>query len=79
MADIARIEEVMGDLENYRSDTPEYLMRDHLEGMRWYILNSMPEEYNVTLKLARNLLPQIQDGRSKERLKEVLESALAVF
>src|SRR5205823_5228339 len=79
MADIARIEELMRDLEDYTSDTPEFLMRDHLEAMRLYILNSMPEEYNLTLKLARNLLPAIQDGRFKQRLTEVLESPVAAF
>ena len=79
MADIARIEALMRDLEDYTSDTPEFLMRDHLEAMRLYVLNSMPEEYNLTLKLARDLVPAIQDGRLKEGLTEVLESPVAAF
>jgi hypothetical protein len=79
MVDIARIEELMGDLDGYASDTPEFLMRDHLEAMRSYILNSMPEEYNLTRKLARDLLPEIQDVGFKQRLTGILESKVAAF
>ena len=70
--DLAHIEQLIADLPT-EPDSSEGLMREHLDTARLYLLNSMPEEYSLNMKLARELLPNIEDKALKARIGEVLE------
>ncbi len=69
--DIGRVEELVRDLTG-EPGTPNDLMREHLEALRFYRLGSMPREYGQTLDLANALLPQIEDRQLRERVEEFL-------
>jgi len=49
-------------------------MREHLETARSYLLGSMPDEYSFNLKLAKHLLPDIEDKSLQTRLADFLRS-----
>jgi hypothetical protein len=70
--DVTRIEALLRDL-NGKSDTPDGFMREHLEQARFYLLGSMPEEYRLNLKLARELLPEIEDRSLRDRIAAILD------
>ena len=69
----ARIEELIRDL-NCQWDMPTCLMREHLEAARFFLLGSMPEELSLTVKLAMDILPEIEDKRLRRRIAAFLES-----
>ena len=56
------------------SSTVEGLMREHLESARSYLLSSMVGEYGLCLKLARDLLPDLENDALKERIAAFVES-----
>jgi hypothetical protein len=70
--DAARLEELVRDL----ADRPGAiaLMREHLEAARSYLLGSMPHEYSFNLKLAKDLLPDIDDKGLQTRVADFLRS-----
>lgn len=70
--DVTRIEGMIRDL-NGNSDSPNGYMREHLEQARFYLLGSMPQEYGLSLKLARELLPEIKDENLKNRIAGFLD------
>jgi hypothetical protein len=70
--DAARLEELLRDLAG-RSGASA-LMREHLETARSYLLGSMPDEYNFNLKLAKHLLPDIDDKSLQTRVADFLRS-----
>jgi hypothetical protein len=70
--DLAQIEQLIAELPT-DPDTFEGFMREHLDTARLYLLNSMPEEFSLNMKLARELLPNIEDKALKARIGEVLE------
>lgn len=49
-------------------------MREHLEAARFYLLGSMPHEYALTLQLAQQLLPSIEDRGLQSRVADFLKS-----
>jgi hypothetical protein len=70
--DAAHLEELVRDLEG-RSGAYD-LMREHLDTARMYLLGSMPREYSFNLKLARRLLPKIDDQCLRTRITDFLRS-----
>jgi hypothetical protein len=50
------------------------LMGEHLDAARFYLLNSMPQEYDVTLQLAREALPDIEGEALRTRIAEFLQN-----
>jgi hypothetical protein len=69
---IARLESILQELQDFGSDTPEGLMRDHLTEAHYYLGGSMPREYELNMSLARALAPRIADAGLRERLERVL-------
>ena len=74
-SDVACIEELVGDLVG-ETNTPNGLMREHLEEARFYLLGAMPEEYHLNLMLAKGFLPAIEDGDLQTRIGEFLRNQL---
>ena len=70
-SDAVRIEQLVRDLVG-DDDSPEALMREHLEGARFYLLGSMPAEYALNLKLAEGILPEIKDHDLRTRIRELI-------
>ena len=73
---LANIEQLIGDL-NGEDDTPNALMREHLEAARFYLLGSMPAEYHFSLWLSESILSEIKDKDLRARLEEFLQSQRA--
>jgi hypothetical protein len=71
--DVNRLEELVRDLAG-EPGTPNALMREHLEAARFYLLGSMPHEYRLSLKLAKDLLPDIEDKGLQNRIADFLQS-----
>ena len=69
--ELARIDELMRDLD-VRLDTPQGLMREHLAAARSYLLGAMPEEYKMTLDMAKEFLTEIEDPALRSRLDAFL-------
>ena len=69
---IARLEGILRELQDFSSDTPEGLMRDHLTEAHYYLAGAMPREYQLNMDLARGLMSRIQDAGLRERLGGVL-------
>ena len=73
MNDVAdRLEEIVRDLEGRPGASA--LMREHLESARSYLLGAMPQEYEFNLKLALDLLPQIEEEALRQRIAGFLNS-----
>jgi hypothetical protein len=69
--EIVRIEELIAELDE-RMDTLQGLMREHLTAARSCLLGSMPVEYEMTIGLAREILPQIEPPELRTRLENFL-------
>jgi hypothetical protein len=72
-ADAARLEEFIRDLGS-GEDSPNGLLREHLEAARSYLLGSMPSEYRFNLKLAEEALPGVKDKELKQRIDGFLRN-----
>ena len=72
-SDLSNIERLLVELGE-ESNTVRGLMREHLAEARFYLLGSMPEEYDLELKLAEGLLPDIQDEYLRSRITAFLKS-----
>jgi len=70
MGDAARLEELVQDLQG--RDGAYSLMREHLEAARVYLVGSMPREYEFSLKLVEELLPDIGDKTVHDRIDNLL-------
>jgi hypothetical protein len=70
-AALARIEELIRELTGGPGSYDD-LMREHLEEARFYLLGCMPLEYKVTLEIARETLPAIENRDLRERIGEFL-------
>jgi hypothetical protein len=66
--ELTRIEDLIKDLD-VRLDTPQGLMREHLMAARSYLIGAMPEEYRMTVEVARQYLSQIEDRQLRSRLE----------
>jgi hypothetical protein len=71
--DVARIEELVRDLSD-ESGTLNALLREHFDAARFYLLGSMPHEYGLELRLAKDRLPDIEDENLRARVAEFLRS-----
>jgi hypothetical protein len=69
--ELARMDELILDLDAPLG-TPQGYMREHLTAARSYLLGSMPEEYRMTMKLARETLPDIKDPGLRSRIDDFL-------
>jgi hypothetical protein len=69
---LSDIEQLMTELASQSGDF-EDAMQERLEAARFYLLNSMPEEYNLTLDLARQTLPNIQADGIRKHLADFLQ------
>ena len=69
--ELARIDELIRDLD-VRLDTPQGLMREHLAAVRSYLHGAMPEEYKMTLDMAKEFLTEIEDPALRSRLDAFL-------
>jgi hypothetical protein len=70
--ELARLDELIGELDE-RIDTPQGLMREHLQEARSCLLASMPGEYQMTLELAREVLPLVDEPVVHAQIEEFLE------
>jgi hypothetical protein len=75
-SDVARIDELIRDLDGDER-SPKGLVREHLEAARFYLIGSMPLEYQFNLKLTEELLPQIGDQGLQTRIDRFLRSQKA--
>ncbi len=73
---LARLEELIGELEG-EDDTPNALVREHLEAARSCVLGSMPAEYHFNLELVEGVSSEIKDKDLRVRLEEFLHSQRA--
>ena len=72
-SDVARIDELVRDLgEGDRS--PNAMIREHLEAARFYLLGSMPSEYQFNLELAEGLVSDLDDQDLQGRIREFVRS-----
>jgi hypothetical protein len=72
--ELARMDELMRELDAPLG-TPQGYMREHLTAARSYLLGSMPEEYQVTLEMAKDTLSEIDDAGLRSRIEEFLRRA----
>jgi len=71
--ELARLDEAIAGLD-VRLDTPQGLMREHLMSARSYLIGAMPEEYRMTLGMAKEYLPQLEDTLLKSRIEAFLKT-----
>jgi len=71
--DLARIDELVRDLGE-GDGTPNAMIREHLEAARFYLLGSMPAEYQLNLELAEGLVSDLDDENLQGRIREFLRS-----
>jgi hypothetical protein len=72
--ELARMDELIRDLDAPLG-TPQGYMREHLTEARSYLLGSMPEEYRMTLELAKETLPDIDQPQLRSRIDDFLRQA----
>jgi hypothetical protein len=72
--EIARMDELIADLDAPLG-TPQGYMREHLTEARSYLLGSMPAEFRMTLELAKETLPDIDQPQLRSRINEFLRQA----
>jgi predicted metal-dependent hydrolase len=72
--ELALMDELIRDLDA-PVGTPEGYMREHLMAARSYLLGSMPEEYQMTLELAKETLPEIEQPQLRSRIDDFLRQA----
>jgi hypothetical protein len=71
-AELAEIEQLISDLQDQSGENTA-LMREHLEAARFYLTGSMPGEYDFTLGLARQVLPDVESHDMQARLAAFLK------
>jgi hypothetical protein len=70
--DLARLQDLLQELTHKPGLCPLLLQR--LEAARFYKTGAMQEEYLFTLKLARDVLPEVQDPELRSRIDEFLRT-----
>jgi hypothetical protein len=71
--ELARIDELIAGLD-VQLDTPQGLMREHLTAARSYLIGAMPDEYRMTLDMAKEYLSQIEDVGLRSRIEDFLKA-----
>ena len=74
--DAARLNQLLSEFSD-QPDTLSALLREHLDAARFYLLGSMPHEYQFELKLAEDLLPSIEDETLQARVADFLHPRIA--
>jgi hypothetical protein len=72
--ELARMDELIRDLDAPLG-TPQGYMREHLTAARSYLIGSMPEEYQMTLEMAKQTLPEIEQTQLRSRIDAFLRQA----
>ena len=72
-SDVAKLEDLVRDLTG-EDGTPNALVREHLDAARFYLVGSMPAEYEFSLKLAADSLTDIEDKELRARVAAFLRS-----
>jgi hypothetical protein len=72
--ELARLDDVIAALD-VRLGTPQGFMREHLMAARSYLIGAMPEEYRMTLDMAKEYVPQIEDAGLRSRIEAFLKAA----
>ena len=71
-ADLEPLNEILAELEKHPGTD---LTKEHLEGARFYMTGSMPDELAMNLKLAEESLNELDDEALKTRIRELIKSA----
>ena len=72
--ELARMDALIRDLDEPLG-TPQGYMREHLTAARSYLLGAMPKEYQMTLELAKETLPEIDQPQLRSRIDDFLRQA----
>jgi hypothetical protein len=72
--ELARLDELITNLDAPLGTRRGY-MREHLAAARSYLLGSMPEEYRMTLELATETLPEIDQPQLRSRIHDFFDKA----
>jgi hypothetical protein len=71
----ARLDAMMDRLR--RSNDPQTdLLLEHFATARTYLLGEMPEEFALNMKLAREVLPMMEDGKLRDDMSEGITALL---
>lgn len=74
--ELAGLDELIAELDAPLG-TPQGYVREHLTAARSYLLGSMPGEYQMSLKLANESVPEIGDPGLRSRIEDFLRQATA--
>ena len=75
-ADLTLLDELLAEVG--RQDSPESsLLREHLEGARFYLTGAMPEELELNLKLAEKSLDGLADQSLQSRIRDFIRAQRA--
>lgn len=74
--DGSRVDQIIDEVSDPRESQCE-LLREHLESARTYILGDMPEEYQLSLRLAIEAIDCIADEARRHRVNEILSELMA--
>ena len=67
-----RIDEMIRQLDE-TIETPQGLLREHLTGARAYLMNSMPDEFNLQIALARESLHLLEPAALRSQVDQLLQ------
>ena len=70
---LAVLEKLLAELSKEHSPQADFV-REHLDGARFYLTGSMPQEMALNLKLAEESLDALPDKDLKSRIQEFLET-----
>jgi hypothetical protein len=68
-AQLTLIEDLIADLST-TDDANRFLLREHMQSARGYLLGAMPVEYAASLELAQKAIQGFADKRLRRRLKQ---------
>ena len=66
-ADLMRIDQMVASLGRLREANP---LMEHLHSARVYLLGAMPEEYLLSIELARQVLAVVRDRKLRSSMDE---------
>jgi len=72
---LLRIDELIKELDD--GGLSASLMREHLDAAHFYLLGGMPHEYGISLQLAQESLPDVEDEGLRGRIANFIGTAPA--
>ena len=75
-ADVKRLDDLIAALRHAQTD-PDDLVMEHLHSARTYLLGAMPEEYDLSLRIARQSLDLVAEKPLRDRIDRTLSDLLA--